>query len=186
MTRIFLVPDGQAVARRRQQLRPGQLVEAWPDLYVPGPVWMAEESRQILESASGPLEAALAVDAERVAVYYGPRLVDLAALPVEASLKARILSAHGMAGAWITLDQFGDRVVHRAESPLDPVFFLRRPGGAVTHQWRLFRTKPEAVLFMREHYGNDPEASDWGAGLAVESYEALLERHGRPEAGPRA
>jgi hypothetical protein len=185
MSRIFLVPDGPAVTRRRQNVRTGQIIEAWPDLYVAGPVWMAEESRQTLESVSGPLETALAVDAERVTIYYGPRLVDLAALPAEVSLKARILSAHGMAGAWITLDQFGERVVHRAESPLDPVFFLRRPGAAVAHQWRLFRTKSEAVLFMREHYGNDPEASDWAARLAVESYEELLERHGRPEDGPR-
>ena len=117
-----------------------------------------------------------------MAVYYGPRLTDIASLPTEASLKARILSAHGMAGAWITLDQFGERVMHRVDSPLDPIFFLRRPGSPVTHQWRLFRTRSEAVLFMREHYGNDLEANDWAAGLAVGSYEELLERHGRPQA----
>lgn len=178
MSRIFLVPNGPEIARRRQRVPPGQLVEAWPDLYVPGPVWMTEESRQTLEAATGPIETALAVDADRVAVYYGPRLTDLPSLPAEGSIKARILSAHGMAAAWITLDQFGERVVHRSESPLDPVFFLRRPGGTATHQWRLFRARPEAVLFMREHYGNDPEASGWAAGLAVGSYEELLERHG--------
>lgn len=184
MSRIFLVADGAEIARRRQRLPKGQLVEAWPDLYLPGPAWMAEESRATLEAATGPLETALALDADALAIYYGPRLTDLESLPTEASLKARILSAHGMAGAWITLDQFGERVVHRADSPLDPIFFLRRPGSALTHQWRLFRTKPEAVAFMREHFGNDPEAAEWAAGLAVTSYDELLERHARPEGGP--
>ncbi len=181
MSRVFLVPDGLEVARRRQRLAPGQFVEAWPDLYAAGMVWIAEESRRILQAATGALEAILAVDADAVAVYYGPRLTDLPSLPLEDSLKARILSAHGMAGAWITLDQFGERVVHRTESPLDPVFFLRRPGGVTTHQWRLFRTKAEAVRFMQEHYGSDPEANEWAAGLGLDSYERLLERHGRPE-----
>jgi len=182
MSRIFLVADGLEIARRRQRLPKGQLVEAWPDLYLAGPVWMAEESRAILEAATGALETALTLEGDAVAIYYGPRLTDLGSLPTEASLKSRILSSHGMAAAWITLDQFGERVVHRADSPLDPIFFLRRPGGAVTHQWRLFRTRPEAVLFMSEHYGHDPEANDWAAGLAVASYDELLERHGR--AGP--
>lgn len=182
MSRIVLVPDGPDVARRRQRLPPGQFVEAWPDLYLAGMVWMAEESRAALETATGPLQAVLAVDADAVPIYYGPRLTDLPSLPAESSLKARILSSHGMAGAWITLDQFGQRVVHRADSPLDPVFFLRRPGGSTTHQWRLFRTKGDAVLFMREHYGHDPEANDWAEGLTVGGYEQLLERHGRPEA----
>lgn len=186
MSRIFLVPDRGEIARRRQRLPPGQLVEAWPDLYVPGLVWMGEDARVALETATGPLRPALSVDAASVTIYYGPRLTDLASLPAEASLKGRILSAHGMAAAWITLDQFGERVIHRADSPLDPVFFLRRPGGPATHQWRLFRTKPEAVAFVREHYGNDPEVHDWAAGLAVGSYEELIERHARPEADSTA
>ena len=76
------------------------------------------------------------------------------------------------------------RTRDNADSPLDPIFFLRRPGGSVTHQWRLFRTRPEAEAFMREHYGHDPEAQEWAAGLAVASYEELIERHARREADP--
>jgi hypothetical protein len=182
MSRIFLVPDGGEIARRRQRLPAGQLVEAWPDLYVPGLVWIGEDARAALETATSALRPALSVDAASVTIYYGPRLTDLASLPAESSLKSRILSAHAVAAAWITLDQFGERVIHRTESPLDPVFFLRRPGGSATHQWRLFRTKPEAVAFMREHYGGDPEARDWADGLAVGSYDELLERHARREA----
>ena len=181
MSRVFLVPDGGEIARRRPRLAPRTFVEAWPDLYVAGMAWMAEESRLILEAATGPLETVLAVDADAVKIYYGPRLTDVPSLPTEASLAARILSGHGVAGAWITLDRFGERVVHRAESPLDPVFFLRRPGGATTHHWRLFQTKPDAVLFMREHDGGNAEANDWAVGLTVESNEQLLERHGRAE-----
>ena len=186
MSWIFLVPDSGEIARRRQRLPPGQFVEAWPDLYVPGFVWISDETRAVLEGTTGALRPALSVDAAHVTIYYGPRLTDLASLPPEASLKARILSGHGIAAAWITLDQFGERAIHRADSPLDPVFFLRRPGGSATHQWRLFRTKEEAVVFMREHYGNDPEARDWAAGLAVGGYEELLERHARPEADSTA
>jgi hypothetical protein len=185
MSRIFLLPDDGEIARRRRLVSPDRLVEAWPDLYTPGLVWMADETRALLETAAGePLKAVLSLETAHVPIYYGPRLTDLASLPAEASLQARILSGHGFAAVWITLDRFGERVIHRAESPLDPVFFLRRPGGGTTHQWRLFRTKPEAVAFVREHYGNDPEARDWAAGLAHEGYEALLASHGRLEADP--
>lgn len=181
MSRIFLVQDGGDVARWRQRVPPGQLVEAWPDLYTPGLVWIAEESLRLLEAAAeGAVKTALSVDAEHLPIYYGPRLTDLGSLPAEASVQARVLSAHGMAVAWITLDQFGDRAVHRAESPLDPIFFLRRPGGTSTHQWRLFQRKPDALTFMREHYGHDPEAEEWAAGLSLASYDELLARHARP------
>ena len=39
-----------------------------------------------------------------VPVYYGPRLCDVESLPAEESLRSRVLSAHGIAVAWITLD----------------------------------------------------------------------------------
>jgi hypothetical protein len=184
MNRIFLVPDGGDIARRRQRLPSGRFAEAWPDVHVPGFVWIGEDTRAALEAATGALKPTLSIDGAHVAIYYGPRLTDVASLPSEASLKARILSGHGIAAAWITLNRFGERVIHRAESALDPVFFLRRPGGSATHQWRLFRTKPEATVFMREHYGDDPEAMDWAEGLAAASYEVLLDRHARTEADP--
>lgn len=107
-------------------------------------------------------------------------------LPTEESLRARVLSAHGIAVAWTTLDQFGAAIEYQPESPLDPVFFLRRPGGAMAHRWRLFRTRQEAVVFMREFYGNDSEAGEWAASLPVESYETLLARYGGTGVGPGA
>lgn len=181
MARVHLVPDGGEIARRRPNLAPGQLVEAWPDLYLQGLSWLGEDGRRGLEVADGPLPSALSIDAAHVRVYYGPQLTDVESLPVETSLRARVLSAHGIAVAWITLDQFGERVVHRVESPRDAVFFLRCPGGAVTHQWRLFQTRGEAIRFMNEHYPRDREAQEWAADLSVESYDDLLARHARAE-----
>ena len=117
--------------------------------------------------------------ADHVPVYYGPRLTALESLPPEESLRARALSAHGMAVAWITLDQFGGRTLYRADSPADPTFFLRRRGGGDAHLWRLFRTRDEAVAFMREHYASDPEAQAWASSLRAESFADLIDRHAR-------
>jgi hypothetical protein len=182
MGRTYLSADGPEIARRRKLVPAGNLVEAWPDLYVAGDFWLGSESKALLDATGTPLRARLSLDGGFVPIYYGPRLCDLESLPLEESLQARALSARGVAVAWITLDRFGERTVHRAESPLDPVFFLRRPRGGAAHQWRLFRTKQEAVTYMRESYGNDSEAQDWASGLSVESYDELLERHARREA----
>lgn len=186
MARIFLVQEGGEIGRRRRLIPPSQLVEAWPDTATAGLVWMGETSKMALDGVGGPMASILTIDGAHVPIYYGPRLADIGSLPSEESLQARILSGRGIAGAWITLDQFGERVVHKAESPLDPVFFLRRPGTASAHQWRLFRTRAEAVVFMQEYYGNDPEAQEWAAALPVASHEELLQRHAGPEPEPTA
>lgn len=177
MGRVFLVRDGGEIARRRASLPPGSFVEAWPDLLTPGHVWLGAEAKQALDAVAAPLAAALALEADHVPVYYGPRLTALESLPVEESLRTRVLSGHGMAVAWITLDQFGDRTLYRADSPLDPTFFLRRRGGGDAHLWRLLRTRDEAVAFMREHYGSDPEAQAWARRLEVEDFDELIARH---------
>jgi hypothetical protein len=110
-------------------------------------------------------------------VYYGPRLTDLDSLPPESSLKARVLSAHGIAAAWITLDRFGERTSYQPPAPTDPIFHLRRRGGGIGHVWRLFTTRKEAVVYLGEFFGQDCEAVEWAAGLVVEDFAALLERH---------
>src|SRR5207244_3590585 len=84
---------------------------------------------------------------------------DLESLPREESLKTRVLSAHGIAVAWITLDRFGQRASHEPTSPDDPVFHLRRVGGGAGHLWRLFRTRQEAVVYLGEAYGRDSEGA---------------------------
>jgi hypothetical protein len=117
------------------------------------------------------------VDAAAVPVYYGPRLSDVESLPLEESLRARVLSARGIAVVWISYDQFGQRTVYEPTGPADPIFYLRRPGGTAAHIWRLFRTKPEARAYMAEYYGRDSEGREWAATLPAETYEDLLARH---------
>jgi hypothetical protein len=120
---------------------------------------------------------ALSVDAAAVPVYYGPRLSDVESLPLEESLRGRVLSARGIAVAWISYDQFGQRTVYEPTGPADPIFYLRRPGGTAAHIWRLFRTKQEARVYMAEYYGRDSEGRDWAETLPAETFDDLLARH---------
>jgi hypothetical protein len=179
VARVHLLADAAEVAKRRKLARPGQLLEAWPDLYVAGRAWVGDETRLLLEAAGGPLPLALSVDEAAVPIYYGPRLSDTESLPLEESLRARVLSAHGIAAAWITYDQFGQRTVYEPTGPADPIFYLRRPAGTAAHIWRLFRTKQEARVYMAEYYGRDSEGRDWAETLPAETFEDLLARHAR-------
>jgi hypothetical protein len=176
MARLHALSDAGEVARRRPLLPRGRLVEVWPDLYVTGQAWVGDEVRTLLETAGGALPVALSVDAAAVPVYYGPRLQDVESLPLEESLRARVLSARGIAVAWITRDQFGQRTVYEPTGPADPIFYLRRPGGSAAHIWRLFRTKPEARVYMAEYYGRDSEGRDWAETLPAETFDDLLAR----------
>ena len=177
MARVHLITDGAAVAGLRKLVPPGRLVEAWPDLYVAGQAWVGDETRALLDGAGDAIPVALSIEDTAVPIYYGPRLQDTESLPLEASLRARVLSAHGIAAAWITVDQFGERTVYEPTGPADPIFFLRRPGGSAAHVWRLFRTRAEARLYMAEYYGRDSEGRDWAETLSVETFEDLLARH---------
>jgi hypothetical protein len=174
-----LLADAAEVAKRRKLAPPGRLLEAWPDLYVAGRAWIGDEARLLLEAAGGPLPFALSVDEAAVPIYYGPRLQDTESLPLDESLRARALSAHGIAVAWITYDQFGQRTVYEPTGPADPIFYLRRPAGTAVHIWRLFRTKQEARVYMAEYYGRDSEGRDWAEALPAETFEDLLARHAR-------
>jgi hypothetical protein len=179
MSRLYFLRDGDEMLRRRRQVPAGAVVEAWPDMAVGGgTVWVGEESKRLLDAAGAePMPAHLVLPAEAVSIFYGPALCDLESLPREESLRARVLSAHGVAVAWITLDRFGRRATHEPTSPADPVFHLRRPGGGAGHLWRLFRTRHEAVEFMIEAHGADSEGADWARTLPAEDFEALLARH---------
>ncbi|MBI2205624.1 MAG: hypothetical protein HYU41_17395 [Candidatus Rokubacteria bacterium] len=178
MARLYLVSDGAELARRRAKLGAGQFAEAWPDLFARDRFWIGEESKAVLDGGGPPLPAELSLDGARVPVYYGPRLADLDSLPREESVQTRVLSAHGVAAAWITLGRTGQRTTHTASSPEDPVFFLRRPRGAVSHVWRLFRTRAEARAFMAEEFDDDAGAATWVQTLHAEDFDELLARYG--------
>jgi len=179
--RVYLVTAGDEIARRRTRLRSKLVVEAWPDL-TGGAFWIGEESKSLLDAAGdGPLVADFSLPAGAVSIYYGPQLCDLESLPREESLRSRVLSTHGIAVAWITLDRFGQRATYESRSPADPTFHLRRPGGGAGHLWRLFHTKHEAIASMGELYGKDSEGADWAHALTVDDFDTLLTRDSRPE-----
>ncbi|OGL07440.1 MAG: hypothetical protein A3I17_01965 [Candidatus Rokubacteria bacterium RIFCSPLOWO2_02_FULL_72_37] len=177
MNRLFLTAARDEVARRRGLVPSGQIVEAWPDQAEPAVLWIGEETRALLESVGEPIKVDLTLPADAIPVYYGPRLCDVESLPREESLKGRVVSGHGIAVAWITLDRFGERASYEPRSASDPVFHLRRVGGGAGHLWRLFRTRDEAVTYMREAYGRDSEGAEWAQGLAVADFAELLRLH---------
>lgn len=176
MSRLYLTTARDEIARRRALLQKGQVVEAWPDQTDGGALWIGEETRALLDALGEPIKTELTLPAESVAVYYGPQLSDLESLPREESLKTRVLSAHGFAVAWITLDRFGQRASYEPKSPADPVFHLRRVGGGAGHLWRLFRARDEAATYMGEAYGRDSEGAEWARALAVADFAELLKR----------
>ena len=179
MGRLYLVADGTEIARRRRLMAPGIFVEVWGDLYDAGHFWMGEQTKGYLDGMGPPLAAKLMLDPDAVSVYYGPRLCDVESLPSEGSLKSRVLSAHAIGAAWITVDQLGERTRYEPASPADPIFYLRRPGGQASHVWRLFKSKNEAVVYMGEYYGKDSEARDWAQALPVAGFDELVARYGQ-------
>ncbi len=183
MSRLYLTTEKDEIARRRGLVPKGEVVEAWADLVEPGALWLGEASKALLERAGTPLAVRLSLPADSVAVYYGPQLSDVESLPREESLRARVVSGRGIAAAWITLDRFGQRNTFEPQSPADPVFNLRRVGGGRGHLWRLFRTKPEAIVYMVEAYGRESEGAEWAQALAVEDFDGLLKRHARQGEG---
>ncbi|HYS16633.1 MAG TPA: hypothetical protein VET45_06905 [Candidatus Binatia bacterium] len=181
MSRLYQTTEKDEIARRRPLVPKGRIVEAWPDHHEGGALWIGAETKTLLDQAGGPLKVGLSLPADQVSVYYGPQLCDLESMPREESLKARVLSAHGIAAAWITLDRFGQRASYEPTSPVDPVFHLRRVGGGAGHLWRLFRTRQEAVVYMGESYGRDSEATEWAQALAVNDFAELMKRFARRE-----
>jgi hypothetical protein len=179
--RLSLIASAEEIARRRARLPKGLLAEAWPDAAGVG-FWVGAESRANLDAAdTTPIAVELSLPASVVPIYYGPWLCDLEALPAEDSVRTRVLSVHGIAAVWYTMDGRGQRRSYESRSPADPIFHLRRPGGAVSHLWRLFPTKAEAIAALAEEHGRDSEVAEWAERIPAEDFEALLRAHARPE-----
>lgn len=177
MGRLYRIADTGEIARRRPLVGAGRLVEAWPDLFAKSEFWMGESAKMLLDATGEPLPAKLELEPGAVSVYYGPRLCDVESLPAEESLQTRVLSARGIAAAWITIDRFGERTQYQPASPMDPVFYLRRPGGSAAHVWRLFQTRREAQVYMAEYFGDDPEGRQWAESLGAATWEEMIERY---------
>ena len=206
MSRLFLVADRSEIERRRRQLGPGELVEVWEALHTqdvtwlgdpelrriayqrggatptPGLFWVGESAKATLDQVGAPLPHLLAIPEASVPVYYGPWLRDTESLPGEESLKARVLSARGIAAAWATYDHAGARLEYQPADPLDPVFYLRRARTRALHAWRLFRTRAEAVRYAETLKG-DEDAVRWAEGIPSGDFDELVRTFG---AGPSA
>ena len=180
MARLYFMTDGNEMVRRRALVPTGSVVEAWPDMAGErGTFWIGEESKTLLDAAGeAPMAVKLALPADAVPIFYGPQLCDLESLPREESLRARVLSARGIAVAWVTLNPMGQRNTHEPKSVDEPVFHLRRAGGGSCHLWRLFRAKADALAWTEKTYGKDSEGAEWARGLPAADFEALLKRHG--------
>jgi len=176
---LYLVEGKDEVLRRRALVPRGQVAEVWADHENGGAFWLGEESKRLLDAVDTPLPAALTLPDDSVPIYYGPRLCDLDSLPREESVRTRVLSARGIAVAWITLDRFGERTSYQPSSMDDPVFYLRRVGGGTAHVWRTLRTRDEAVVYLTETHGAGSEAADWAKRLPAERFDDLVRRYGR-------
>ena len=185
MSRLYLTAARDEIARRRGLAPKGQVVEAWPDHAEPGALWIGDETRALLDSLGEPIKVELALPSS-IWISFAILCQRMASGPAgrqawmsapTASLKARVVSGHGIAVAWITLDRFGQRASYEPHSPSDPVFHLRRVGGGAGHLWRLFRAKDEAVAYMAEAYGRDSEGVEWAQSLAVADFAELLRLH---------
>ena len=180
MARLYFMTDGGEMVRRRALVPKGSIVEAWPDMAAGrGTFWVGEEPKALLDAAGEtPMAATLALPADAVPVFYGPQLCDIESLPREESLRARVLSAHGIAVVWATLNPRGERATHEPKTVDEPVFHLRRPGGGAGHLWRLFHTKAEAIAWAEQTWSKDSEGAEWARTLPAENFEALVKRHG--------
>ena len=150
MSRLFFVLDGGEMVKRRAQVPKGSVVEAWPDMQVGGGTfWVGEESKSLLDAAGpAPMPASVSVPADAVPIFYGPQLCDLESLPREESLRARVLSARGVAVAWVTLNPMGERTTHEPKSLDEPEW---PPTGELIEAWHEQRLKDahSVTAFMR-------------------------------------
>lgn len=188
--------------RRRRLLSPGDAVEIWEVLHTPdvtwlgdpelrriayqrggatptpGLFWVGESTKAVLDRVDVPLPHLLAIPEASIPVYYGPWLRDTESLPGEESLKARVLSARGIAVAWATYDQAGARLEYQPADPLDPVFYLRRARTRTVHAWRLFRTRAEAVRYAAETLKSDDDAERWAKSIPSDDFDDLVRKFG--------
>ena len=181
MGQLYLVGHAADLSERRKALPPRSYVEIWQDLFLPGAYWISEETKTLLEAGREPLTLLWSLSGEHLPIYYGPRLRDLESIPGEDSVRLRVLSAHGIACAWVTYDREGRRWRYDPTGPHDPIFYLRHPGSNEAHLWQLFRTRSEVERFAAEALSEDPDAEAWARQVEVEDYEELLRRRGQRE-----
>jgi hypothetical protein len=199
---LFLIADRSEIERRRRLLGSGEVVEVWEALHAPdvawlgdpelrriayqrggatptpGLFWVGESAKAALDRVGQPLPHLIAIPEASIPIYYGPSLRDTESLPGEESLKARVLSARGIAVAWATYDHAGARLEYQPADPLDPVFYLRRARTRTLHAWRLFRARAEAVRYAAQTLKGDEDAGRWAESIPSGDFDDLVRKFG--------
>jgi hypothetical protein len=202
VARLYLVTGRDEIARRRRALGPGEIVEVWEALHAPdvawlgdpelrriayqrdnatrtaGLFWIGESAKAALDRGGTPLPHLVALPETSVPIHYTPWLRDNDSLPLEESLRARVLSARGIAVAWVTYDAEGNRLEHEPADPLDPVFLLRRPRTKLAHAWHLFRSRADASRYASTVLQANPEGRGWVDRIVAEDFDDLVRRFG--------
>src|SRR2546428_13977458 len=77
MGRLYFMPDGDEMVRRRARVPKGSVVEAWADRRGGGAFWVGEESKRLLDEAgAAPMPPPLAAPGPTPPGLHGPRICD--------------------------------------------------------------------------------------------------------------
>lgn len=175
MSLIYRVDDGPGLRERQRALPKGTVAEVWPDVFAPGMFWISEATKELLEGVGGPLRPSAVVESSRILIFYPDEPRDLVSMPLEDSVRGRVLAGHGIAATWYgTTAHPGIRPLPEPATPEDAFFYLMRVGSRTNHVWRLFRTREEAVEFIGRTFPHDARASAWAESLPVARYLDLL------------
>lgn len=163
--------------RQLRQVLKGRYVEIWSDVFEQGIFWVAEDARTALEQVKAPFKVLSQVPADSIKIYYARRLQpDVASLPIEDSVKARVLAGHGIAAVLFFI---GDGKTMPPEEPTDPkdaLFYLSKPGASSYYLWRLFRSKEDAESYAAQRLKDEEAAKAWAASIPILAYAELLEK----------
>ena len=163
-----------------RQLLKGRYVEVWADVFEEGVFWVADEAKAALEEVKIRFKLLNQIPADRVKVFFAPRLhPDPASLPNEDSVKARILAGHGIGAVLFFIGDGQQMPPEEPTSPKDALFYLSKPGAKYYYLWRLFRSKEDAEHYVVQKFKDDEEAKSWSASIPVLAYGELLQEANR-------
>lgn len=181
MGMISRITLGQGVSlgslwQQLRQLLKGRYVEVWADVFEEGVFWVADEAKAALEEVKIPFKLLNQIPADRVKVFFAPRLQpDPASLPNEDSVKARILAGHGIGAVLFFIGDGQQMPPEEPTSPKDALFYLSKPGAKYYYLWRLFRSKEDAEHYMIQKFQDVEEAKSWAATIPVLAYGEFLQ-----------
>ncbi len=164
--------DFKAARRQIQERWPGGYFEIWPDVFDGKLFWVGGSAKALLDELKVPHALQLAVEDDRVPIFYGdrsPEAPDI--LPDAESVRTRTLAGRGIGVALV--EEGGSRPSVEPSGPEDAYFFLSRPRAGRYFIWRLFRSKEDAREFVRKHKLADADLEAWIATATVERFEDL-------------